>query len=148
MTATVAPKQLSADAAGAVEVASLALVEMTMTALAASGNLSPLQMRLLLVVDRHAPLNLSALARHLDQSIPSASRLVDRLVESGLVRRGAAPHSRREVALTLTAKGRRALGRLREIRQRAIADVLARMTATDREALVSGLTAFAAAADD
>jgi len=119
-----------------------------MEALAGTRDLSLLQMRLLLVVDRHAPLNLSALAERLDQSIPSASRLVDRLVDAGLVRRMPAPHSRREIALTLTGKGSRALSRLRQIRERAIADVLSRMTPADRLALVSGLTAFATAADD
>ena len=146
MTATIAPPQPSDDAR-AVEAASLALVEMTMTALAAARSLSPLQMRLLLVVDRHAPLNLSALAAHLEQSVPSASRLVDRLVEAGLVRRGPAAHSRREVALALTTRGKRSLSRLRQVRERGIADVMQRMSASDRAALVSGLTAFAVAAD-
>jgi DNA-binding MarR family transcriptional regulator len=147
MTATVAPSQPSDDAA-AVEEASLALLEMTMTALAGARGVSPLQMRLLLVVDRYAPLNLSALAAHLDTSVPSASRLVDRLVEAGLVARGPAAHSRREVALTLTARGKRSLSRLRQVRERGIADVMARMSVDDRTALVSGLTAFAVAADD
>jgi DNA-binding MarR family transcriptional regulator len=100
------------------------------------------------VVDRHAPLNLSALAARLEQSVPSASRLVDRLVEAGLVGRVPAAHSRREVALTLTARGKRSLSRLRQVRERGIAGVLDRMAAEDRAALVRGLTAFAVAAND
>ncbi|MGZ4610757.1 MAG: MarR family winged helix-turn-helix transcriptional regulator [Actinomycetes bacterium] len=130
-----------------VEEASLALVEMTLGALAASGEVSTLQLRVLLVVDRHAPLNLSSLATRLDLSVPSASRLVDRLVDAGLVARGVAAHSRREVALSLTAKGRRALAQLRRSRERAIGQVLGEMAPRDRDALVAGLHAFARAAD-
>jgi DNA-binding MarR family transcriptional regulator len=135
------------DAAAVVEEASLALVEMTFSAVASARGLSTLQLRMLLVVDRHAPLNLSALADRLDLSVPSASRLAERLVESGLVQRGPARHSRREVTLGLTAKGRRALARLRSSRQKAIAEVLDRMPSAEVAGLVSGLTAFAAAAE-
>jgi DNA-binding MarR family transcriptional regulator len=134
------------DEASVVEEASLALVEMTLAALASSTGPSMLQLRLLVVLDRHAPLNLGALAEHLELSTPSASRLVDRMVETGLVRRRAAAHSRREVSLAVTAEGRRALGSLRRARRRAIGSVMDRMDAPDRAALVTGLDAFARAA--
>ena len=135
-------------AAAAVEEASLALVEMTLSGLAKAKDVSTLQLRMLLVVDRHSPLNLSALAEHLDLSVPSASRLVDRMVEAGLVRRSTAEHSRREVALGLTLRGRRALEALRRERREAITQVLQQMAATDRDALVAGLASFATAADE
>lgn len=140
----------SADSteAAAVEEASLALVEMTLAAIASGTGPSTLQLRLLVVLDRHAPLNLGTLAEHLEVSTPSASRLVDRLVEAGLVRREAAAHSRREVSLGVTAQGRRALRALRRARRKAIAGVLDRMAADDRAALVAGLDAFARAADE
>ena len=134
--------------AAAVEEASLALVEMTLSGLAAAKGVSTLQLRMLVVVDRHTPLNLSSLADHLDVSVPSASRLVDRMVEAGLVQRTTAEHSRREVALALTLRGRRALDSLRRERREAIAAVLQRMRDADRQALVAGLAAFATAADD
>ena len=137
----------SAEDAALVEEASLALVEMTLAAIASGTGPSTLQLRLLVVLDRHAPLNLGTLAEHLEVSMPSASRLVDRMVEAGLVRREAAAHSRREVSLAVTAQGRRAVGSLRRSRRRAIAGVLDRMTAEDRRALVAGLAAFARAAD-
>lgn len=134
--------------AAAVEESSLSLVEMTLSALAGTRDVSLLQLRALLVVDRHAPLNLSTLAARLDLSVPSASRIVERLVDAGLVERGAAAHSRREVALAVTSRGRQVLSRLRRARREAIADVLTRMTVADRVALVGGLTAFGAATDD
>jgi DNA-binding MarR family transcriptional regulator len=120
---------------------------MTLAAIASAGDLSTLQLRLLVVLDRHAPLNLGTLAEHLEVSTPSASRLVDRMVEAGLVRRQAAAHSRREVSLAVTARGRRALSSLRRVRRRAIGRILDRMAAADRAALVTGLDAFARAAD-
>lgn len=135
------------DESSAVEDASLALVEMTLAALAAAAGVSVLQMRVMLVIDRHGPLNLSALADRLDVSVPSASRLVDRLVEAQLVTRAVSPRSRREVSLTLTARGRRALAQLRRKRQEAIRGVLAHMSPQDRAALAAGLAAFSAAFD-
>jgi DNA-binding MarR family transcriptional regulator len=135
------------DDAVVVEETSLALVELTLAAIASGTGPSTLQLRLLVVLDRHSPLNLGTLAEHLEVSTPSASRLVDRMVEAGLVRREAAAHSRREVSLAVTAQGRRALTSMRRARRRAIGTVLDRMTAADRRALVAGLDAFARAAD-
>jgi DNA-binding MarR family transcriptional regulator len=135
------------DQSSGVEDASLALVEMTLAALAAVPGVSVLQMRVLLVIDRHGPLNLSSLAERLDLSVPSASRLVDRLVEAEMVTRAVSPRSRREVSLTLTTRGRRALSQLRRSRQEAIRRVLDEMSADDRAALTAGLAAFSSAFD-
>lgn len=135
-----------ADQAGTVEEASLALVEMTLAALAGVEGISSLQLRMLLLVDRHPHSNLSSVATRMEMSVPSASRLVDRLVEAGLLDRRDAPHSRREVALSLTATGNRALADLRRSRRQSIGGVLEAMTDEQRRALVAGLTAFAAAA--
>jgi DNA-binding MarR family transcriptional regulator len=132
--------------AAAVEADSLALVEMTVAAMSSPRGLSTLQVRVLLAVDRHGPLNLSAMARRLDVSVPSASRLVDRLVDAGLLTRGVSTHSRREIALTVSTKGRRALTQLRRRREAAIAKVLDEMSDGERSALVTGLHGFAEAA--
>lgn len=134
------------EQAGTVEEASLALVEMTLAALAAVEGISSLQLRMLLLVDRHPHSNLSSVAARMEMSVPSASRLVDRLVEAGLLDRRDAPHSRREVALSLTARGTRALADLRRSRRQAITAVLDTMSDEQRRALVGGLTAFASAA--
>lgn len=144
--ATAADRE-TADQAATVEDSSLALVEMTLAGLAAASGVSVLQLRVLLVADRHAPLNLSALAERLDVSAPSASRLVDRMVEAGLISRAVSPRSRRELSLTLTTRGRRALAQLRRTRRQAIDRVLSAMSPADRAALVAGMSAFAEAAD-
>ena len=52
------------------------------------------------------PVRQSELHRHVLLSQPALSRMVDRLVERGLVRRCADPADRRGVRLSLTAAGR------------------------------------------
>ncbi|TDU83342.1 DNA-binding MarR family transcriptional regulator [Kribbella voronezhensis] len=134
--------------AAAVEEASLALVELTLRALSASGQLSVLQVRVLLVIQQHGPLKLGDVARLLDMSLPSASRLVTRLADDGLLLRSTPSHDRRQVQLVVSAKGRKLLNRLRANRLRGITDVLAAMPPADRTALIRGMASFAKAADD
>jgi MarR family transcriptional regulator, negative regulator of the multidrug operon emrRAB len=75
------------------------------------------------------------LARALSLTHSGAVRLVDQLVRRGLVRRVPSERDRRAVALSLTAAGRRAAQRVAAARHRALADTLAPLSATEREAL-------------
>jgi DNA-binding MarR family transcriptional regulator len=133
------------EQAAAVEELSLALVETTLKALSNSGQLSVLQTRVLLAVAQHGPISLGDLAASLDLSLPSASRLVTRLVDDGLLLRRVPPYDRRITHLVVSARGRRMLGRLRSARQREINRVFAELSAADRAALTQGLQAFAEA---
>ena len=137
----------SASDAGLVEQASLALLELTLKALSASRQLSVLQLRVLLAVEQHGPVNLGDVAGLLDLSKPSASRLVTRLVDDGLILRRTPDTDRRQVQLAVSAKGRRMLNSLRRGRQREISAVLESMPVGGREALIHGLTSFAEAAN-
>jgi DNA-binding MarR family transcriptional regulator len=132
--------------AAGIEAASLALVELTLQALSASSRLSVLQVRVLLTVDRHEQMNLSDLAASLHLSKPFASRLVTRLVDDRLLLRRTHHDDRRQLLLSLSARGRRALDRLRSVRQSGISEVLAAMSPDDRAALRIGMAGFAAAA--
>ncbi|ETK37124.1 hypothetical protein MPTA5024_05580 [Microbispora sp. ATCC PTA-5024] len=135
-----------ADAAWRVEEASLALVEMTLNAVAEQSELSLTQLRVLLAVDRHGPLNLSTLAARLAMSISAAGRLVARLDAAGLVARLLAPHSRREISITVTPLGRRSLDELRAARRRDIAAALGILPPATRRTLADTLTELTAAA--
>lgn len=106
------------------------------------------QLNALLVVERSEGINLGGLAAELSMLLSSASRLCDRLVASGLVERAPGRADRREIALYLTSSSRAVLAELRAIRRRALGDVLEKMSASGRAALLRGLTEFAAAADD
>jgi DNA-binding MarR family transcriptional regulator len=145
---TTARNPIRTSDAEAAEQASLALVELTLKAMSASQQLSVLQLRALLAVEQHGPLRLGAVAQLLDLSAPSASRLIARLVDDGLILRTTAPHERRQLQLAVSAKGRRLLSRLRGLRQREIGKVLEAMRPETRDALIQGLTAFAAAANN
>ena len=89
------------------------------------GALSVVQLRALTVVAQLGPANLGQLAQELGVTVSTASRLVDRLVRAGYVDRRPSPHSRREVALTLTTSGTAMLDeydelRLQELRTRGV----------------------------
>ncbi|TWD84556.1 DNA-binding MarR family transcriptional regulator [Kribbella amoyensis] len=130
-----------------VEELSLAMAALTLKAMSASSQLPVLQLRVLLAIDRHGPVSLGELAAELDLSLPSASRLVTRLADERLVLRRVPEHDRRLLRLTLAARGRTTLARLRDARREELDQVLARMSAADRTALVRGLTSFAKASE-
>jgi DNA-binding MarR family transcriptional regulator len=90
--------------------------------------------------------NMNGLAEALDVVPSSASRLVDRLEATGLLRRVPDPRDRREVRLALTPAAGRILAELRERRQAALGQVLERMSPANRLDLVRALTAFHVAA--
>lgn len=107
------------------------------------------QMRVLVLLWTGEPLNLSAVAEGLGVNASNASRTCDRLVASGLVHRGEGAVDRRHVVLTLTARGRSFVERLMERREQELADIVGRMSESDRTRLMSALVPFneAASAD-
>ncbi|MEU7938367.1 MarR family winged helix-turn-helix transcriptional regulator [Microbispora bryophytorum] len=133
--------------AWSVEDASLALVEMTLNAVARGSDLSVTQLRVLLAVDRHGPLNLSGLAALLGMSVSAAGRLVARLHTAGLLTRLLSPHSRREVSIDVTETGRRSLERIRVARRGQIATALRRLAPVSRRTLAQTLRELTAAAE-
>ncbi|MCO8273104.1 MarR family transcriptional regulator [Actinoplanes sp. TRM 88003] len=106
----------------------------------------PAQLRVLSIIAQNQHTNMSRLAEALEVVPSSASRLCDRLEATGLLRRVPDPRDRREVRLLLTSSARKLLDQLRERRRAALADVLDRMSAGDRQELVHALRAFADAA--
>ena len=71
----------------------------------------------LLVIEQAQPVSLKELGELLIAEAGHPSRLVDRLVESGLVQRRAAGGDRRRVELRLTARGKRLAGRVATARE-------------------------------
>ncbi|MFJ6718386.1 MarR family winged helix-turn-helix transcriptional regulator [Streptomyces sp. NPDC091259] len=109
--------------------------------------LSALQVRALIAVRRCPGVNLSRLAEQVGASVPAASRLCDRLEAAGLLRRFRAFADRREVGLSLTARGDEALTSLAARRAADLCEVLSWMAVEDRRSLVTGLLAFTRAVD-
>lgn len=70
------------------------------------------------------PIRLSELNQHVLLSQPAMSRLVDRLVERGLVSRATDPRDRRGVRLALTGKGRAVQRQIGRRHGRSVAQVM------------------------
>ena len=85
-------------------------------------------------------LSLNGLADQLGGlSLPTLSRSVDALVQRGYVRRVEDSADRRVKRLSLTAKGRRTIERLMEIRARDFEAALETLTEDERERLARAL---------
>jgi DNA-binding MarR family transcriptional regulator len=103
----------------------------------------PAQLRALLIIGRTGSLNLSMLAEALGASASAASRLCDRMQAAGLLTRGRAAASRREIVLLPTETGRKLAEWVRGRRRAVLGDVLQAMSPGGREALVRGLRELA-----
>jgi DNA-binding MarR family transcriptional regulator len=105
---------------------------------------SATQLRALFIVERCEGVNISGLAAELEASLPSASRLSDRLQAGGLLVR-AAGGDRREIRLRVSRDGQALLDRVRQARRQDLMRALAVMPAAARTALLTGLAHFHAA---
>jgi DNA-binding MarR family transcriptional regulator len=91
----------------------------------AGADLSPSLTSALASIDRHGPLTPSELAAHERVQRPSATRLLTRLAELGLVERAADPADRRSALISTSAAGRTLLRRLRTRKNHYLAQRLA-----------------------
>ena len=80
-------------------------------------DLTPAQGEVLRVLQEFQPLSLIELGDLLICESGSPSRLVNSMVEAGLIERVASTVNRRKVTLTLTEKGQEKAGRVREVEQ-------------------------------
>ncbi|MCY0945490.1 MarR family winged helix-turn-helix transcriptional regulator [Streptomyces antarcticus] len=108
----------------------------------AASPVSTTQLRLMFLVDRQPGIRMRALAQLLAAAGPSVTRLCDRLEAAGFLRRHRCADDGREVTLRLTPAGERHLARIRETRERTLAQALDTMTPDSRQALASGLAAL------
>lgn len=108
--------------------------------------LSLSQVRAVVALDRYDGLNLRTLAELLGSTPPLVSRLCDRLEAVGFLVRLPSARNRRELTLRLSDAGRAYLQDLRARRRASLHAVLAGLSEEERDALVTGLRAFDAAA--
>src|SRR4051812_27995933 len=115
-------------------------VHVAASALAQAGDaVSPQQLRVLVLAASRPGLNISAVAADLDVHPSNATRVVDRLVEAGLLTRTASAADRRHVRLELAPPGRRLVSRVMRHRRTALRRLLARVPEPDRPALTRSL---------
>lgn len=96
----------------------------------------------------HGTVYIGEIADGLDTSYPSATNMVTRLEEKGLVRRVSVPEDRRAVEVVLTDCGRALVEKLEEERRAGFHRILERMPAEERDALLAGLRRFVSLAVD
>ncbi|MDX2731151.1 MULTISPECIES: MarR family winged helix-turn-helix transcriptional regulator [unclassified Streptomyces] len=107
--------------------------------------ITPAQFRLLRTVAHYdGPPRMADLAQRLDVVPRAVTSLVDALEASGRVRRTPDPDSRRVVRIELTDEGRATLRSLRDARRGAAEEILAPLTADQREVLGGLLSALVA----
>jgi DNA-binding MarR family transcriptional regulator len=105
------------------------------------------QLRVLVLVATHGPMNLKGLAENLGVNASNASRTCEKLVSAGLLERLRHPQvDRRNVTLSLTAGGETLLGSLVEARRAILGAIVAQMSAPDRVLLIDALRALDQAA--
>jgi DNA-binding MarR family transcriptional regulator len=106
------------------------------------GDLSPVQLRALTVLQQNAGANLNDLAQAMGVTVSTTSRLVDRLVAAGLVNRTPSPQTRREISLGLTPAGRGRLQRYDRLRLAGARACLEGVPPGDRDGVVAALQRF------
>jgi DNA-binding MarR family transcriptional regulator len=101
------------------------------------------QYRALVVLVSRGPQRVSSLAEALAVAPPTATRMCDRLVRKGLVRRRASSEDRREVWLSVTPTGRELVDQVTERRRGEITALLAEIPASEQTAMVELFTRLA-----
>jgi DNA-binding MarR family transcriptional regulator len=101
----------------------------------AGGELSPSLTAALSTVERHGPLTPSEVAARERIQRPTATRVLARLEEQGLVERMADPRDGRSSLLTTTAAGRALLAELRTRKTAFLAHRIEKLDPEERETL-------------
>ncbi len=144
-SANVAPDSM----VDAVLSASRALVAIAARSLADAGeDVTLTQYRSLVLLASRGPQSVAELAEAVAVTPPTASRLCDRLVKKGLVRRRTDRHDRRQVHIALTQSGRDLIDAVTERRRREIAALLATVPLRTQRSVVVALTQLAQAAGE
>jgi len=106
------------------------------------------QYRTLVVLQAKGPQSLLQLAEELQVAPSTATRMCDRLVRKGLIRRDTVVTNRREVELAVTDRGAALVNEVTRRRKAEISRIVGRMSDARRADLVEALQEFARAADE
>ena len=105
------------------------------------------QAKVLYVVLAAGHLRMSELANRLGIGASSATEIVERLVELGLLHRADDADDRRQVVITATPDGAALLERFRELNQRQLREMLGRLDAQELAIVAESLEIFHRAID-
>jgi DNA-binding MarR family transcriptional regulator len=132
-----------ADVVDALLSASRALVALAARSLAdLDADVTLPQYRTLVVLAARGPQRAAEVALELGVTPSTGTRMCDRLVRKGLIRRARTAADRRAVRLTLTPAGRALVDEVTRRRREELQRVVAAIPASGHAALVRGLRAF------
>ena len=97
------------------------------------------QSQVLFYVDQHPGCHMGDVAKEFRVTMPAATHIVDRLAQKGLLGRSADPGDRRVCVLELTLAGQTLVRGLETLQLGALEQVLARLSAPDRQRILLGL---------
>jgi DNA-binding MarR family transcriptional regulator len=106
------------------------------------------QFRLLIVLAAHGPQGLGSLAEALAVNASTATRMCDRLIRKGLVRRRTLPNDRREIRIALTNGGRDLVDHATRQRRIELSRLLEAVPMEEQRDLVRALAYLNAAAGE
>jgi DNA-binding MarR family transcriptional regulator len=110
-------------------------------------NLTIVQLKSLFFIDSESKTNFRKLANALGVTPPDVTRIVDRLVEQGMVTRRENPEDRRMQLLEATKKGKALLTRLRENKTTHLYRILTHLSIEELTTVAEGLRALVKAAE-
>lgn len=106
------------------------------------------QLRALITLDDSGHLTVGQLAERLGIGMPSASSIVDRLVEEGLADRHQDPDDRRRIVVSPSEQGSGCIDRMRQGPREVLEALVHRLTAGERGQMVVALRALVRAAEE
>ena len=96
-------------------------------------------------IDRAGPMPMTRIAELIGSGLPTATGLVNRMVERGLVRREHDTRDRRVVLVSLTEAGAAEVRELHEARQRRMATAIAQLSDPEQDSLLVGIRSLRSA---
>lgn len=106
------------------------------------------QSQVLFYVAEHPGCHMGDVAKAFGVTLPAVTHIIDRLEQKEFVVRGDHPTDRRMYLLEPTKQGRSLVQELHGMQTRGVEDVLARMSASDRQRVIRGLEALVDAATE
>ena len=108
-------------------------------------SISMAHLHVMSLLDEHGPLSMGHLAEQLGSGLPTATGLVTRMEERGLVERVHDTEDRRVVNVRLTEQGSSQLQELHLLRRQRLATALDQLSASEQEAILDAIRSLRAA---
>jgi DNA-binding MarR family transcriptional regulator len=107
-------------------------------------SLSLAHMFLMAKIHAHGPIPMTRVAEFIGSGLPTATGIINRMEERGLVHRQHDTRDRRVVLVSLTKNGAADVAALNQARRRRLAAAIDQLSARDQESLLSGIRALRA----